>query len=129
MVRRLAQMGILPGMEITIVRTGPLGGPMELTTGSGQNLALRAQEIHALACEVIAFPLGSQVSQRGKVYRVRKHLGNRGYVDKMEAQGLGVGTHFEVLSSPPFRLRLLPEGPVVLRLGKGEAEKLLVEPS
>ncbi len=56
-IKRLAQRGILPGMEVTIVRVGPLGDPLELAVTQGQNIALRREEAESLDCEVIALPL------------------------------------------------------------------------
>jgi Fe2+ transport system protein FeoA len=39
MVRRLAEMGLTPGTEVTIVRTAPMHGPIEVSV-RGVSLAL-----------------------------------------------------------------------------------------
>lgn len=125
---RLTQMGILPGMQITFVRRGPMGGPVELATEDGQNLALRADEMRALECDVVAFPLSGRDAGPARTYRVRRLLGNAGYQAKMQARGLRPGVVFRTESEgPPFRLQLLADGLGVV-VGRGEADKLQVEP-
>jgi Fe2+ transport system protein FeoA len=125
--RRLAQLGLLPGAEIAIVRTVPLGGPVEIATGVGQNLALRAEEMGALVCEAVAFPLASGSVDALSVYRVRALLGKPGFTRKMEQRGIAVGSRFRVLWRRPFVLDLIPAQRRIT-LGLGEAAKLLVEP-
>ena len=70
-IQRLAQMGILPCMEVTIVRVGPLGDPLELAVTQGQNIALRREEVESLDCEVIALPL-TAANPGAVIYRVRE---------------------------------------------------------
>jgi Fe2+ transport system protein FeoA len=125
--RRLAQMGILPGVEVTVVRVSPLGGPVEVAAEGGQSLALRAEELRSLECDVIAAPLPSLLGSGGTRFRVRALLGKSGYTRKMLQLGLVPGAHFRLQSLRPLELRLTPDGAVVV-LGRGEAEKLLVEP-
>lgn len=125
-IKRLAQMGILPGMEVTIVRVGPLGDPLELAVAQGQNIALRREEVESLDCEVIALPLTA--ANPGEVtYRVRELQGGIGFQRKMADRGLAVGTKLRVQEDYPYRLYLLPDGRFAT-VGRGEAEKLLLEP-
>lgn len=124
--KRLSQMGILPGMEVTIVRVGPLGDPLELAVARGQNIALRREEVESLDCEVIALPLTA--ANPGEVtYRVRELQGGIGFKRKMADRGLSVGTKLRVQEAYPYRLYLLADGRLAT-VGSGEAEKLLLEP-
>jgi ferrous iron transport protein A len=41
--RRILEMGMVPGVEVTIVRMAPLGDPVEFTI-KGYNLSLRKSE-------------------------------------------------------------------------------------
>lgn len=121
---RLAQMGILPGMEIQIVRTGPFGGTIEVATGHGDLVALRSDEIEAMECELVAMPLTSVAVVAGS-YRVVTLAGGNGFRRRMEEIGLTEGCAVEVLATVPALLVRIGEEPV--RLGRGEAEKIVVE--
>ncbi|RMD68890.1 MAG: hypothetical protein D6819_08280 [Gammaproteobacteria bacterium] len=121
---RLAEMGILPGMEVSIVRIGPLGDPLEIATEFGQHIALRTEEAASLDCEVVAAPLSALPLDGKTPHRVHRLLGGRVFRERMAAAGLKEGTVFTAEGGPPFRLRL-PEGRVIV-LGRGEAEKVIV---
>ncbi len=125
--RRLTQMGLLPGTEVTVIRTGPLGGPVELATEDGQSIALRTEQIRTLACDLIAQPLTAIAVAAGGRYRVRALLGGEGYRQKMAARGIAPDVRFTLARMRPLMLALQPDGPEVT-IGRGEAEKLLVEP-
>jgi Fe2+ transport system protein FeoA len=99
-IKRLAQMGILPGMEVTIVRVGPLGDPLELNVAQGQNIALRREEVESLDCEVIALPL-TAAKPGAFTYRVRGLQGGFGFQRKMADRGLGVGAKLRVQEACP----------------------------
>lgn len=47
---RLLQMGILPGSEIEVIRTAPLGFPMEIKI-RGYSLSLREEEASCIEIE------------------------------------------------------------------------------
>ncbi len=51
--RRLADMGILPGVEVEMVRKAPLGGPVEIAL-DGFSLSLRRSEARAVEVEFLA---------------------------------------------------------------------------
>lgn len=125
--RRLSQMGILPGMEVTIARIGPLGGPLELAMKSGHSIALRREEARALECEVVAFPL-SVVKAGPETYRIRELQGGIGFQRRMTDLGAAVGAELRVVEGRPCRFLLLPDGPRVT-IGRGEAGKILLAPS
>jgi len=124
--KRLAQMGILPGMEVTIVRVSPLGDPLELAVPPGQNIALRRKEVESLDCEVVAFPL-TAANPGPATYRIRELQGGMGFQRKMADRGLAVGAKVRVQEGYPYRLYLLPDGPFST-MGRGEAGKVLLEP-
>jgi len=123
---RLAQMGILPGMEVSIVRTGPLGNPIELAIPGGQSLALRKEETEALDCELLQLPL-SATRPGSTIYEIVSLQGGQRYQQKLAAAGLRPGIRLQVEAIRPFRLRLLDEDRQV-RLGQGEAEQLMLKP-
>jgi len=123
---RLAQMGVLPGIEVTIVRTGPLGNPVELAISGGQAVALRKEETEALDCELLRLPL-SATRPGNTVYEVRTLKGGRRYQQKMVEAGLRIGTRFHVEAARPFRLRLV-DAEQCVQLGMSEAERLFIAP-
>ena len=49
---RLREMGVLPGVAITLLRTAPLGDPMEIRV-RGYNLTLRKSEAEFVLVERI----------------------------------------------------------------------------
>jgi ferrous iron transport protein A len=123
---RLAQMGVLPGMEITIVRTGPLGNPVELAIPGGQSIALRKEETEALDCELLQLPL-SATRPGSTIYEIESLRGSRRHRQKLAATGLRPGIRLRVEAARPYRLHLLDNGRQV-RLGQGEAEQLILKP-
>jgi Fe2+ transport system protein FeoA len=122
-------MGVLPGTHVTVVRTGPLGGdPIELAVDGGQSIALRGKEARGLECELIAIPLGALAhSGDTGVYRIKALLGGQGLRHKLAQRGLAVGDRITLVQRRPLRVRILPQGPE-LGLGRGEADKILLEP-
>ena len=50
---RLREMGVLPGTAITLVRTAPLGDPLEIQV-RGYNLTLRKSEAEHVMVELTA---------------------------------------------------------------------------
>lgn len=124
--RRLASMGILPGTEVRVVRAGPLGGPIELATDSGQSVALRIREMRGLRCERIAVPLSSSDKHiNNTLLRVERLLGGRQLRQKLFERGIGPETQFRRLRLNPLTLLTVPGGREVV-LGRGEARKVLV---
>ncbi len=49
---RLREMGVLPGVTVTLVRTAPLGDPMEIKV-RGYNLTLRKSEAEYVLVEML----------------------------------------------------------------------------
>lgn len=125
---RLAQMGVLPGTRVTVVRTGPLGDPIELAVDGGQSIALRGKEARGLQCDLVALPLGA-LAQSGETgeYRIKALLGGQGLRRRLARLGLVAGRHIALVQRRPLRVRLLPQG-TELGLGRGEADKILLEP-
>lgn len=125
-IGRLSQMGILPGTEVTVVRVGPLGDPLELAIGSGQNIALRKEEFESLEWQVVALPL-SAVRPGPSNYRVRELRGGLGFQHKMMERGLVLGAQLRVEEGYPYRVYLFSEG-FSATVGRGEGLKLILEP-
>ncbi len=128
LARRLAQMGIVPGVRITVRRVGPLGDPVELAVERGQSIALRAREVARLECRVLAGPLSAFAGRTGAVYRVRGLEGGEAFRSRMARMGLEPGREVSLGGARPgFDLTLLPANEEV-RLGRGEAARVIVEP-
>lgn len=53
LTRRLADMGLVVGAKVRVVRVAPLGDPMELEI-RGYNLSLRREEARLVLVEVIS---------------------------------------------------------------------------
>ena len=123
---RLAQMGILPGTEFTIVRIGPMGNPLELAIGGGQSIALRNTDVSALQCELISLPL-SATQPDMQNYRISALNGSPRYRQKLTELGLQPGSIVRVEAIRPYRLHLVDENRLV-RLGQTEAQYLILQP-
>ena len=50
--KRFLDMGLLPGVEIRVVRVAPLGDPVEIVV-RGYNLSLRREEARQIIIEVM----------------------------------------------------------------------------
>ena len=128
LARRLAQMGIVPGVRITVRRVGPLGDPVELAVERGQSIALRAREVARLECQVLAGPLSAFASKTGAAYRVRALEGGEAFRSRMTRLGLEPGRELHLRAvRHAFDLMLLPANTEV-QLGRGEATRVIVEP-
>jgi len=123
---RLAQMGILPGMEITIVRIGPMGNPFELATDNGQSIALRNTEVEALDCKLVSLPLIATFPDTQQ-YRVSAINGNPRQQRKLTDVGLRPGIVIRVEATRPYELRIIDEDRLV-RLAQAEAQYLMLQP-
>lgn len=122
---RLAQMGVLPGSLLKIVRLGPLGGTVEIVVDEGESIALRKDELATLDCELVALPL-SAVTAEGVKCRIRSFLGGRIFRQKMKERGLSEGSIIRLQQGPGFQV-VNPEN-LTATLGRGEAGKIIVEP-
>lgn len=123
---RLAQMGILPGMEITIVRIGPMGNPFELATDNGQSIALRNTEVEALDCKLVSLPLIATFPDTQQ-YRISAINGNPRQQRKLTDVGLRPGIVIRVEATRPYELRIIDEDRLV-RLVQAEAQYLMLQP-
>ncbi len=123
--QRLIQMGVLPGSRLHIVRVGPLGKTVEVIIDRGESVALRTKELKALHCKVVALPLLAVKSSK-KRYRIRNFLGGRGFIQKMQNRGLFISDIIRLKESDGFEL--ISKGNQTVRIGRGEAEKIIVEP-
>ncbi len=121
---RLTQMGILPGVEMQIVRTSPFGsGTVEVMIGGADVVALRSTEIQSMECDLVALPLSSPAIEPG-VFRVSVLAGGTGFRHKMATIGVTEGATIVVASTAPLTISALGKQ---VRLGRGEADKVVVE--
>ena len=123
---RLAQMGILPGTRVKIVRDSPLGDPVELRTEEGQAVAIRKEDLQKLECEVLAFPLTALPANFEEPVEVADMAGGRVFEKKMEERGIKRGETLIVKEGMPLEVNLESTGKSVM-LGQGEASKLIVK--
>ena len=123
---RLAQMGILPGMEITIVRIGPMGNPFELATDNGQSIALRHTEVEALNCQLLSLPLLATFPDTQQ-YRISAINGTPRYQQKLNNLGLKPGVVIRVEATRPYELRII-DGDKQVRLSQPDAQYLMLQP-
>jgi ferrous iron transport protein A len=61
--RRLLEMGLTPGCELTVVRVAPLGDPIEVSL-RGYRLSLRKADT---ACVEVTVPAGVETAAGGQV--------------------------------------------------------------
>jgi ferrous iron transport protein A len=54
--RRLMEMGVIPGVNVVVVKSAPFGDPIEVRV-RGYNLAMRRSEANAI--EVSRLPVGA----------------------------------------------------------------------
>ena len=126
--RRLAQMGILPGSRLRVIRIAPFGETLQVSIDQGQYFAIRDEEINALDCEMVAMPLSDKTVKTEQYYRIRSLFGGKTFQQKMEHQGIipGVIIQIRELNKPPILIELFQEKKMVA-LGFGEAEKIIIE--
>ena len=126
--QRLAQMGILPGTHLRIIRVAPLGGTIEVDDGQGQSFALRQQEVAAMTCEPVVIPLVSELVAQEQIYMIRDLRGGRNFQQRMASAGLHKGDLIQIRGAGinPMQLRLVDTDKLV-SLGEGEARKIIVE--
>ena len=126
--QRLAQMGVLPGSRLRVIRLAPFGETLQVSIDQGQYFALRDEEINVLACEMVAMPLSDKTIKTEQYYRIRSFFGGKTFQQKMERQGIipGIVIQIRNLNKPPILIELFQEKKVVA-LGSGEAEKIIIE--
>ena len=126
--KRLAQMGVLPGSRLQVIRLAPFGETLEVSIDQGQYFALRDEEINALDCEMVAMPLSAKTVMTDQDYRIRSLSGGKTFQQRMEHQGVIPGVVIQIHDHPVhhFQIELLQKGKIVA-LGLGEAEKVIIE--
>ncbi len=125
--QRLAQMGVVPGSRLEIVRCSPLGETLEVASREGERFALRRHEMAALDCRLVAAPLSSPAILDGHSYRILSLDGGRTFRQRMREHGLQPGDRVHVGPRSPHRLTVSrPTTGAELQLGHGEAEKIIV---
>ncbi len=126
--QRLAQMGVLPGVTLQILRIAPFGATVEVSVGGGQSFALRKDELTALNCRIVAMPLTCPDLHPEIAYRIRSLSGGKKFQQRMETQGIHPGLFIKITNTtmPGIVLQLIDQKKTVT-LGRGEAEKIIIE--
>lgn len=126
--QRLAQMGILPGTHLRIIRVAPLGGTIEVDGGQGQSFALRQQEVAAMNCEPVAMPLNSELVVTGQTYMIRSLRGGKNFRQRMKDMNLHEESLIQIQkTSGKLRQVYLVDTDRRVTLGEGELKKIIVE--
>ena len=122
---RLVQMGVLPGSHMKIIRVGFRGSTVEVMIDEGQSIALRSKELEMLDCKLISVPLSALNAEPGTKYKIIRFNGGTGFILKMQERNINISDTFEIIEDHPFELKT---GKGVITVGRGEAEKIIVEP-
>jgi DtxR family Mn-dependent transcriptional regulator len=123
--RRLLDMGVVPGAEMRVEKTAPLGDPMEVVVG-GVHLTLRkgeAESVRARGRDLVPLAHASP-----GLYHVAYLQGGRQFIQEAEALRLTPGQVVEVLAPAGGEHLQLNLGGARLILGGGMAQKVFVEP-
>ncbi|WJW76347.1 FeoA family protein [Thiohalobacter sp. IOR34] len=129
LTRHLLEIGIMPGLQVRVVRRGPFGDPVELALPGSHSIVLRNSELASLQCRFLAGPLSALPSKAAGEFRVRALVGNTRYRARMQRLGLEPGSEFRLLpSNHNGRHRLQPASRAeAVEIGRGEAERLIIE--
>jgi Fe2+ transport system protein FeoA len=139
--RRLVDMGLTRGAVIDMVKTSPLGDPVEYRL-RGYHLSLRKSEARTIEVELLngaqprrrtrghshsVMPLvKSKTGQSVEIIRTR---GGRGIHQRLSRMGLKPGMILQVVRNDfPGPMILSAENGDRLALGKGQARHILVKP-
>ena len=125
--QRLAQMGVLPGVRLTVTRVAPFGATVGVRLDQGAQIALRTSELHKLGCEPLVLPLSQIALWSERRFRVVSLASGRRHRQRLQALGVGVGVILELQGDKSWPLRLSTGShPRPFELGLGAAEKILV---
>jgi len=125
--QRLIQMGVLPGSKLRIVRVGPMGGTVEVVIDEAGSIALRSEELQLLKCKLAAIPLVNYKVLNSGTYKVKELRGGHLFVRKMKLRGLKEGSIItKIKEKEGLLITVKRKGE--MRIGYGEAEKVIVEP-
>lgn len=139
--RRLVDMGLTHGAVIDMVKTSPLGDPIEYRL-RGYHLTLRKSEARTIEVELLngsqphrrgrghsdaVIPLGK--SKTGQTVEIIRTRGGRGIKKRFKRMGLRPGTILQVVRNDfPGPMIISVNNGDRLTLGKGQARHILVQP-
>lgn len=125
--QRLAQMGVLPGSELCVIRVSPFGHTLEVSVDGGQSIALRAGDLEQLDCKSVALPLALVIRKTNSPFRVRRLLGGATFQQRMGKLGIRAGIELLPDRALGWPIKLHINGAEeVITLGRGEAAKIIV---
>ena len=140
--RRLVDMGLTSGAVIDMIKTSPLGDPVEYRL-RGYHLSLRKSEAKTIDVELIgnliplrvwghisesAVPLGR--CKPGQVVEIAQTRGGRRFHGKLKELDLHPGSILQVIQNDfPGRLIISLNDENRLVIGKGLAMHILVKPA
>jgi len=123
--RRLLDMGVVPGTEVEMERTAPLGDPVQIKI-KGYDLAVRKSEAEKIQVDVQEGTLANtETGEKVTVVAVRAGWGLERRLNDM---GLLPGTELKVINAgQPGQVVVEVKGSR-LALGHGVASKIFVRP-
>jgi ferrous iron transport protein A len=121
--RRLLDMGVVAGSEVSVARVAPLGDPVQIRV-KGYDLALRKTEAEKITVDVTEGALtGMEAGDTVAVTAVRAGWGLQRRLGHM---GITPGTFLKVVSGGETGQTLVEVRGSRLALGHGVAEKIMV---
>lgn len=139
--RRLVDMGLTRGAVIDMVKTSPLGDPVEYRL-RGYHLSLRKSEARTIEVELLSDSRPDRERQRGQAQETKPLLrgksgeqveiirvrGGRGFRRRIQGMDLQPGTIIDIiLNDFPGPLIIATQDGDRLEVGKGLASHILVK--
>jgi len=126
--RRLLDMGVVAGSEVSVERVAPLGDPVQIRV-KGYDLALRKSEAEKITVDVTVGTLTGM--ERGGTAVVKAVRAGWGLQRRLGDMGITPGTVLRLISGGPTGQTIIEVRGSRLALGRGVAEKIIVkkEPS
>ena len=122
--RRLLDMGVVAGSEVSVERIAPLGDPVQIRV-KGYDLALRKSEAEKITADVTEGALATMAG--GETVEVTAVRSGWGLSRRLGDMGITPGTALKVVSGGPTGQVLVEVRGSRLALGHGVAEKIIVK--
>jgi ferrous iron transport protein A len=122
--RRLLDMGVVAGSEVSVERVAPLGDPVQIRV-KGYDLALRKTEAEKITIDMTTGPLNGM--ENGESVMVTAVRAGWGLQRRLGDMGITPGTTVKVVSGGATGQTVIEVKGSRLALGHGVAEKIIVK--
>jgi ferrous iron transport protein A len=122
--RRLLDMGVVAGSQVSVARVAPLGDPVQIRV-KGYDLALRKSEAEKITVDVTEGSLTGM--ERGETVMVTAVRAGWGLRRRLGDMGIIPGTTLKVVSGGPTGQTQVEVRGSRLAFGHGVAEKIIVK--